>query len=429
MLLPLEDTLKVKLAAMDLTETARLEMRALPGIAWAAPVTVDTAAWLAFADTAETERARLAEAMDAPAPNGACLPGAECRNWDSPAQVREAFAQVGVKIETTDDDALAGIDHPLAELLREYRGCAKRVGTYGRKWDEEHVGRDGSVLPSWNQLGAESGRMSCKEPNLQQIPRESEYCRCFIARDGRVLVKADYSQIELRIAAKVANEPVMIAAYKDGRDLHTLTAARILDKPEAEVTKADRQLAKAVNFGLLYGMGWKGLKMYAKANYGVELTDRQAKDYRTTFFRTYPALQRWHAKTEADVKKLFKKNPDGTHAVFTLAGRRRLLSVSKRDSQGKQYPNKTDALNTPVQGTGADGLKEAVALLWERRAECPGAAPVIFCHDEIVLEVPDTGADRAKDLLRWCMVEAIAPLIEPVPVEVGEVTTSRTWGG
>lgn len=426
-LFPLAERLRERLADAHMTATAAAEMRALPGIAWAVPITVDVPAWVAIADAAEIERVRLADAMDAQAPNGVGAPGAKPRNWNSPKQVKEAFAQVGARIENTTDDTLAGIDHPLAGLLREYRGCAKRVGTYGRKWVAKHVA-DGAVLPSWNQLGAESGRMSCSNPNLQQIPRESDSRRCFVARPGCVLVKADYSQIELRIAAKIANEPAMIATYKDGRDLHTLTAAHILNKPEADVKKPDRQLAKAVNFGLVYGMGWRGLKLYAKANYGVDLTDQQARSYRTAFFKAYPALQKWHAKTEADVKKLFRKDPDGTHAVYTLGGRRRILPVAKRDRTGKPYPNKTDALNTPVQGTGADALKEAVALLWEQRAECPTAVPVVFCHDEIVLEVPEADSDRAKEWLNRCMMNAAASMLDPVPVEV-EVLVGPTWAG
>jgi DNA polymerase-1 len=428
-LVPLAEALKAKLIAADSMGTANREFRALPGIAWAQPVNVDTTAWLVIAEAAETEQKRLVEEMDTAAPNGSCLPGTECWNWDSPEQVKKAFAQMGVTVASTDDDTLAGIDHPLAGLLREYRAAAKRVGTYGRSWVEKHVWRDNSVMPSWNQLGASSGRMSCSDPNLQQIPRQSEYRRCFVARPGNLLVKADYSQVELRIAAKVANEQVMIAAYREGRDLHIMTAARILSKPEAEVTKGDRQLAKAVNFGLLYGMGWRGLKQYANANYGVTLTDGQAQAYRSTFFKLYPALQKWHDTTEADLRKLLAKNPVGTHTVQTLGGRRRVLSVSNRDrNTGKLYPNKTDALNTPVQGTGADGLKTAIALLWHRRAECPDAVPLIFCHDEIVLEVPVLSAERAADWLRRCMVEAMAPLVAPLPVEV-EVIIGRTWGG
>ena len=112
----------------------------------------------------------------------------------------------------------------------------------------------------------------------------------------------------------------------------------------------------------------------------------------------------------------------------TLGGRRRFIPAAKRDARGHPYPNKTEALNTPVQGTGADGLKAAIALLWERRHECPGAVPVLFVHDEIVLEVPEADADRARDWLTRCMVDGMARLVDPVPVVV-DVSVGRTWGG
>jgi DNA polymerase-1 len=242
-----------------------------------------------------------------------------------------------------------------------------------------------------------------------------------------VLVKADYSQVELRIAAKVAGETEMIRAHQQGRDLHTLTASRVLGKPPEDVTKADRQLAKAVNFGLLFGMGAKSLRVYALANYGVRLTEDKARAYREAFFKLYPRLRAWHRRVGEHVKGLFDRDPSGTHEVRTLGGRRRVLPVAKGPPDDR-YPNTTEALNTPVQGTGADGLKRAIGLLWERRAQCPGAVPVIFCHDEIVLEAPEGEGFWASQWLKACMIDGMAPLIEPVPVEV-EMTTGLTWAG
>jgi len=202
-------------------------------------------------------------------------------------------------------------------------------------------------------------------------------------------VKADYSQIELRIAARVANEEVMIEAYRLGGDLHRLTAARVLGKAEAEVTKADRQIAKSLNFGLLYGMGWRGLRSYALATYGVRLTDEEARSYREAFFRAYPALRNWHRRVGREVEALFRRDAAGMHEVRTLAGRRRWLPVAKRrKGGGAAYSNVTDALNTPVQGSGANGLKAAIAPLWETRADCPRAVPVIFCHDRSPSGIP-----------------------------------------
>jgi DNA polymerase-1 len=426
-LLPLAEALAAKLAEAKLTDTAAREMRALPGIAWAALIAVDSDQWLALAATAEAEADRLAAEMDALAPDSNCLPGAAARNWNSQDQVREAFAAVGVDLPDTRDATLAGVDHPLAGLLRDHRAAGKRAGTYGRAWLAEHA-PGGSVLPTWHPLGAESGRMSCSDPGLQQIPRGAEYRRCFVARPGHVLVKADYSQVELRAAAAIAPEPEMQRAYRAGEDLHALTAARLLGKKVEEVTKEDRQLAKAVNFGLLFGMGWRGLKGYARAHYGVALTDDQARGYRDAFFRAYPGLRAWHGRVGAELARLARSDADARYHARTVGGRRVSLAAARRDREGTLYPNKAEALNAPVQGTAADGLKAAIGLLWERRAECPGAVPVLFVHDEVVVEAPADSAGVAAEWLKQAMVDGMAPLIAPVPVEV-EVTVGRTWGG
>jgi DNA polymerase-1 len=222
-----------------------------------------------------------------------------------------------------------------------------------------------------------------------------------------VLVKADYSQIELRIAAKVAGEAAMIEAYRRGDDLHALTARLLLGK--GDVTKADRQLAKAVNFGLLYGMGARGFRVYARAKYGVALTEAQAEQYRRAFFAAYPDLRRWHAKVGG--------TRDRPVATRTLAGRR-CQNVARF----------SEKLNLGVQGTGADGLKAALALLWERRGACPGAVPVLAVHDEIVVECDAGQADAVAAWLKTAMLDGMAPLAEPVPVEV-EVKVAPTWGG
>jgi DNA polymerase-1 len=220
------------------------------------------------------------------------------------------------------------------------------------------------------------------------------------------LIKADYSQLQLRIAAKIAGDERMRQAYARGEDLHTITACSLTGKDR--VTKADRQVAKAVNFGLLFGLGAKGLRGYAKSTYGLDLTLEQATEYRRTFFATYPGLVRWHRQAGSSSAKECR----------TLAGRRRLLDA--------QTPF-THRLNSPVQGTEADGLKLALALLWERRAEVPGAFPVLPVHDEIVVEAGTDQAEVVSAWLKQAMLDGMAPLINPVPVEV-EVKVGRTWG-
>jgi DNA polymerase I len=174
-----------------------------------------------------------------------------------------------------------------------------------------------------------------------------------------------------------------------------------------EVAKSDRQLAKALNFGLLYGMGAKGLQGYSRTAYGVELTEEQAVEYRARFFRTYPKLAAWHRQVGRSGEQLVETR--------TIAGRR-LLGV-------KRF---TEKLNTPVQGSGADGLKLALGLLWERRVQAPGAFPIMAVHDEIVIEADARRAEEAQAWLKAAMIDAMSPLAEPVPVEV-ESSIGTTW--
>jgi DNA polymerase-1 len=276
------------------------------------------------------------------------------------------------------------------------------VTTYGTDWPKNLC--HGRIHAGWQQIGAESGRMGCNTPNLQNLPRDKRYRRCFVAPPGRVLVKADYFQIELRIAAKISKDEAMLSAYHDRVDLHTLTARRVLDL--TEVTPEQRQLAKAINFGLLYGMGARGFREYAKGQYGLDLTEEEAGRYRDAFFVAYPGLRRWH-----------RSIPNHPISTRTLAGRRRLNTQVF-----------TQKLNTPVQGTGADGLKLALALLWRRRDEVPGALPVLVVHDEIVVECDERQSEATSRWLKGAMVDGMAPLIDPVPVEV-DVTVARTWAG
>jgi DNA polymerase I-like protein with 3'-5' exonuclease and polymerase domains len=204
----------------------------------------------------------------------------------------------------------------------------------------------------------------------------------------------------------------MLGAYAEGHDLHTLTAQSLTRREE--IGKDDRKLAKAVNFGLLYGMGAKGLQVYALKSYGVRMSLEEAALYRRRFFETYPGLKRWHDNQ----RRVWQRGQTETR---TLTGRRR-LDVEKL----------TDRLNTPVQGTGADGLKLALALMWERRSECPEAVPVLVCHDEVVVECNAEQAANVRSWLERAMVEGMDVVLNStdevdVPVEV-EVRIARSWG-
>lgn len=409
---PLYQVLRNRTQRAGLGRVLAVEERCLPAVVWMAShgVAVDRGAWDAAARRADEEAKARRDDLDLQAPHRPnTLPvedgPSRVWNWNSPPQVKQALSLAHCPVQSTDDSALASACHPLAEALRHYRGAAKLASSYGASW-LRHLAEDGRVYPRWRQMGAASGRMSCSDPNMQQLPRGA-YRRCVAAPPGRTYVKADYSQIELRIAAKMSGDQAMLEAYRRREDLHTLTARRVLGA--REVTKEQRQLAKALNFGLLYGMGAGGFQKYAKTRYGVDLSDQEAKRYRSAFFAAYPGLAAWHRTVGRSQGRALETR--------TITGRRR-LGVCRY----------TEKLNTPVQGTGADGLKLALALLWERRQEVPGAFPVLAVHDEIVMECDEGQVGRVADWLRTAMLDAMTPLLDPVPVEV-EVNACRTWAG
>jgi DNA polymerase-1 len=194
----------------------------------------------------------------------------------------------------TRDETLAlyADEHDFIAALRDYRKATKLASTYGAGWLENGYHRDGRIYASWRQLRAATGRMACDHPNLQNIPRSGPLRSYIRAPQGRVFVIADYSQVELRIAAKISGDTGMLAAYTKGRDLHTLTAQSLTGRED--VSKENRKLAKAVNFGLLYGMGVNGLCTYALKSYGVRMSLEEAALYRKRFFKTYRGLKKWH---------------------------------------------------------------------------------------------------------------------------------------
>jgi DNA polymerase-1 len=412
-LAPLYEALAVKIDAAGLTEVAELERRCLPAVVWLAGngVAFDRPAWEALAGAAEEDAVTTRAELDAAAP---AKPGGGAWNWNSHAQVTAAFGLAGVELANTRDETLAAVDHPLAALLRRHRLASKRASTYGAAW-LKHVAEDGRVYCDWRQTGALTGRMAAGNPNLQNLPRGA-HRRCFVAPSGRVLVKADYSQIELRIAAKVADETAMIQAFRRGDDLHELTARLVTGKKK--VSKQDRQLAKPINFGLIYGLGAKALRMKALTDYGVSLSLEDARRYRAAFFTAWPGIGAWHARINKHRWRALMDNtlPSETR---TLAGRRVLV---KRDLWHGARANYV------VQGTGGDAIKLALALLWERQDQCPGAFPVLAVHDEIVVEADAEQAAAAAAWVEAAMVDAMALLIAPVPVVV-QVTVAQTWGG
>lgn len=332
-------------------------------------------------------------------------------NPGSPDQLINAFRNVGIELDSTAEAVLAELDHPAAGLVLSMRGAEKMAQQAQSLL--EAIESDGRIHAHFDATGTEAGRFSSSSPNLQNIGR-GELRECFIADEGKILVCADYSQIELRVAAAIANESKMIEAYQSGADLHRRTAALVLGKSEAEVTKDDRQLAKAVNFGLLYGQSAPGLVRYAKTSYGVDLKLADAHRIRERFFQAYNGLAKWHEDTRK------KANGDALTETRTRLGRRRFMP----QGEDRFWARFSGALNTPVQGGAADGLKRALILLSDR---LPAHAVMISTvHDEIIIECRTSDADTVSRMMEDSMASAMADIYPEIPVEV-EAHTGNTW--
>lgn len=305
---------------------------------------------------------------------------------------------------STDDKVLSEYaSHPVVSELLDIRGMKKVI----EKLQEikERI-RGNRVYPEFKQIGAVTGRMASMNPNVQNIPRNLR--GIFKAEEGNVFVIADFSQIELRIASEYVGEEKMLHAFRQGKDLHRYTASIFLGKPEEDITKEERQLAKAVNFGLIYGISAKGLVEYAKT-YGIDLSLESAQKIRDSFFEYYTSFKAWHERVKKELKDY--KESRG----HTLLGRPYVAHT---------FP---DAVNYPIQGTGADLLKLSVLMFdAELRKEGLKAKVVNLVHDEILVECKEEYAEYIKELLKRAMLHAGRVILKQVPVEV-EVFVNNRW--
>lgn len=339
-------------------------------------------------------------------------------NPGSTAQVASAFELCGIELPKNDDTGKSTLNQiSLAEfdskdpVLQMYRERVKIETSL------EHVEKliqninpvTHRIHSFYNQVGANSGRFTCAGApktaktkvkttfavNLQQVPRSKAFRESFVASPGYKLIIADYSQMELRLLAELANIPQMQEAYNTDIDLHTLTASLVNDCDISEVTKQQRQMAKGANFGFIYGIGFRKFKTYAAASFGVHLSLSESKILHSKFHSAYPRLREWHRQRGALVQ-------DGWCYTRTALGRRRLLAYDDA--------RMTIAANTLIQGTGADILKVALGELNEYLSEDVRLIAVV--HDEVVLEVKEGLEEFWKDKLANVMVEAGASVFK-----------------
>ena len=274
--------------------------------------------------------------------------------------------------------------------LLEYKKLDKLLSTYGQAIIDK-VNPETKRLHGSFTLGyTATGRLSSRNPNLQNLPRDSDIRSIFRASKGRVLVCADYGQIELRVAAELSRDPVMLEAYKNGDDLHALTASKITGRSMDSVSKSDRQLAKSLNFGLLFGLGAKGLVDYAAWNYKVKLTEEEAYSHYKTFFDTYAGYAAWQKKRREECEK--------TGIAYTVMGKTRRL---------QELGRYTRSVNHPVQGSAAEVVILALNNLYKALRNRRDILIVNCVHDEILLEAVEAVKEEAKDILQDCMTRAM----------------------
>jgi DNA polymerase-1 len=320
------------------------------------------------------------------------------------------------KAYSTDQEVLEELAHrhPIARRILEYRTVTKLRSTYVEALPALVNPDTGRVHTSFNQTVAATGRLSSSDPNLQNIPIRTDLGRkirrAFIPEDGCVLMAADYSQIELRVLAHMADDPEMIAAFRRGEDIHVRTAAEIFGVPSDLVTPEMRRAAKAINFGIIYGMGPQRLAR----DQGISLAEAQG--FIRRYFERFPRVKEYIDETVARVEK------EGS--VTTLFNRVRRFPELQGGNRGVRQQVLRQAVNTTIQGTAADLIKRAMLDLHRRlAAERLRSRMILQVHDELVLEVPEAEVERAESLVRGAM-EKVYPMKAPLSVDV---KVGRNW--
>lgn len=303
--------------------------------------------------------------------------------------------------------------HPIIPLITEYRALTKLQNTYVTGLLKV-VGEDGRVHSTFKQTETRTGRISSAEPNIQNIPVRTplgrEMRRFFTAKDGYLLVDADYSQIELRVLAHISGDEIMKKAFLDGVDIHTVTASQVFNQPIEWVTPDLRSKAKAVNFGIVYGIGAFSLSK----DIGVSMT--KASEYIRAYLSKYSGIAHYMDKTVA------KARHDGY--VETMFGRRRYIKELAAKNKNLQAFGERVAKNTPIQGTAADIIKIAMIRVYNRLRESKLDAKLILqVHDELIVEAKEDCADKVAALLKEEMENAVK-LTVPMTVDVN---IGKTW--
>jgi DNA polymerase-1 len=396
--LRIADRLRDELKQSELEEVGELELALLPHIAQMelAGVPINRVAWASVVAEWGAETELIKKRFEA---RGV--------NIHNDKEVRNLLCQENIMVPRTGGDALARFAHvPLVQDLVRFRSLHGFVSGAGNEVLKV-LDENGRVHASLDQLGAATGRMSCSRPNLLALPRDRKIRGCIQAPPGKKLISADYNAIELRVLADFTEDERLVELFQQGRDPHTETAMHILGISPDAVAKDARDRAKAINFGLMNGMGAASLVTYALENFGVVMTLEDAEEYKRKYLDLYIGLRDWHEYVR-------EKKPCG---LRTASGRGRYFGE----------PNQHNAkLCTPIQGTAADGLKQSMVLLAPHLKRLR-AQMILAVHDELLVEAPEEHAEEGKELMREYMIAGMKKYVHSVPIVVEPKVMSR-WG-
>lgn len=365
-------------------------------------------------------------------------------NWNSPAQIQKLlYEELKLPvIETTESGSPSTSEttlmqlrdkHPIVELILKYRGVNIQISHFIDGWLNRMWGR--RLFPNFKLHGTVTGRTSCTDPNLQQVPRDPIIRNLVGAPEGWSVVEIDYSQAELRIAAIMSGDETMKRIYQTGGDIHTHTYEMITGEKVSDdkyIKKEQRKKAKAVNFGFVYGMGWRKFKIYARDNYGVDLTDKEAEQWRERFFQAYHSLPKWHSKQRRIVQSMGQ--------VRSPIGRLRRLPDIYSTDKSKKAEAERQSINSPVQGFGSDltilGMSEIMGNAKYYDPDYVLDKDKFFVigtvHDATLFEVRNDYlmefCPRAKHILEHPKaLEDVFHFDTDVPI-VADVAVGKSWG-
>lgn len=417
-LLPLRETLKDKLVESKMVRVAILEFNCCIAVADMEinGCYLDKEKWLSIAEHLEKKHHILAlEIQKELSKNSNQLSIFDDFfeiNINSSHQLLEALGNMGIHLEDTSEATLMHNknQHPVIAKILEYRGMQKAISSYGKNILAYINTKTNRIHADFHQLGAGTGRFSCTNPNLQQIPATQEYRSCFCAEKGYKLITADYSQIELRILAEISQDPEFIKAFNSGEDLHKMTASNMFGVAPENVTKEMRSQAKSINFGLVYGRGANSLAEQ------IGSTKEQAQALINKYFEVYRGVQVWLKEAASHALK--------TGQSRTLSNRQKKYAfdphnraeVGSVERQGK---------NSPIQGTSADITKQALIFI-NQELKDKDIRLINTIHDEIVLEAIESKAEYASKLLEEKMIKAAKIFIKTTPIVV-DVNISDFW--